>query len=177
MTWEKEVIAISLLAKLLVIPAYHSTDFEVHRNWLAITKSLPVKKWYYEDTSEWTLDYPPFFAWFEWTMAQAAHYTDPSITTIRNLNYDNWTCILFQRASVIITEVVLPFALSRYVQKSVQKSQTVTIAASIFLNPGFLIIDHIHFQYNGFLFGILLWSIILAKEVGPLFPITFVSPS
>lgn len=35
---------------------------------------------------------------------------------------------------------------------------------SILLSPGLFIIDHVHFQYNGFLYGILILSIVLARK-------------
>ena len=37
-------------------------------------------------------------------------------------------------------------------------------ALSILLSPGLLIIDHIHFQYNGLLYGVLVLSLVLARK-------------
>lgn len=37
-------------------------------------------------------------------------------------------------------------------------------AISILLSPGLLIIDHIHFQYNGCMYGLLVASLVLAKK-------------
>lgn len=152
--------------KVLLFPAYKSTDFEVHRNWLAITNSLPVQDWYYEKTSEWTLDYPPFFAAFEWVLSQAARFADAGMLEVANLGYDSWQTVYFQRATVIMTELVLVYALHLYVESSPLplKRASQAAALSILLSPGLLMIDHIHFQYNGFLYGVLILSLVLARK-------------
>ncbi|KKY23567.1 putative dolichyl pyrophosphate glc1man9 c2 alpha-glucosyltransferase [Phaeomoniella chlamydospora] len=158
------VVATAL--KILLFPAYKSTDFEVHRNWLAITHSLPVKQWYYENTSEWTLDYPPFFALFEWLLSLGAALVDSGMVQVKNLDYDSWATVSYQRATVILTEFLLAYALHKYVQSSpIQNRKAAHAAAiSILLSPGLLIIDHIHFQYNGFLYGVLILSIVFARK-------------
>ncbi len=96
-----------------------STDFEVHRNWMAITHRLPMAEWYHEvrapihdplmqATSQWTLDYPPLFAWMEYVLAMVAERVDASMLHIRA---EDWTtptdaCIRFHRFSVIVTELI-----------------------------------------------------------------------
>ena len=72
----------------------------------------------------------------------------------------------FQRTTVILTELVLVYALHRYVETSPISTKRAARAAalSILLSPGLLIIDHIHFQYNGFMYGLLILSLVLARK-------------
>ncbi|VEU24090.1 DEKNAAC105094 [Brettanomyces naardenensis] len=73
---------------------------------------------------------------------------------------------MFQRSTVIASEVLLFLALQWFIDTSAtlkEKKRNFVIASSIALSPGFFIIDHIHFQYNGFLFSFLVLSIVNAK--------------
>ncbi|POY75162.1 hypothetical protein BMF94_1794 [Rhodotorula taiwanensis] len=165
-TAERDVLIAATCFKVLLFPAYHSTDFEVHRNWLAITHSLPLSEWYHDATSEWTLDYPPFFAYFERVLSGFAYLVDPEILRLDNLGYAAPSAVYFQRATVVASELVLVLAVFRWARKSFKPDSATAqiLAASIVTHPGLLIVDHIHFQYNGFLLGILLCSILAARS-------------
>ncbi|SCU85506.1 LAFA_0D16072g1_1 [Lachancea sp. 'fantastica'] len=156
------------ILKLLLIPGYFSTDFDVHRNWLAITNKLPLKEWYYEATSPWTLDYPPFFAYFEWFLSLfvPGSVREDGCLDIVKIGSFGIPTVIFQRITVIVSEILLFAVLQMYINKSSlsERSANFVVASSIVLSPGFLIIDHIHFQYNGFLFSILIAAILAAKH-------------
>ncbi|KAG8456735.1 hypothetical protein GDO86_002498 [Hymenochirus boettgeri] len=118
-------------------------------------------------TSEWTLDYPPFFAWFEYLLSKVAQYCDPNMLKVENLNYASRETILFQRFSVIITDILFIYAAKQCCKcvngkterRDVMERPPFVLAVLLLWNFGLLIVDHIHFQYNGFLSGIMLLSI------------------
>lgn len=63
-----------------------------------------------QETSEWTLDYPPLFAWFEWFLSLFASLIDPLMVHIDSLYYDADSCIRFQRISVMLSDLTLLYA-------------------------------------------------------------------
>lgn len=47
-------------------------------------------------------------------MSQVAPYADPGLLNVKYLRYDTWQTVYFQRTSVIVTELVLVYALHLY---------------------------------------------------------------
>lgn len=155
---------VATCVKLLLIPTYHSTDFEVHRHWLALTSSLPLARWYSDASSPWTLDYPPLFAYFELLLSLPASLLDPTIVDlVAGQNYATPFAILFQRLSVAAADLVLFLAAHRLARRFPPFRRRLAYALLLW-SPALLIVDHIHFQYNGFLLGILLLSLSFLVE-------------
>ena len=72
----------------------------------------------------------------------------------------------FQRFSVICTELLLLWAINRYVESAgVGKTQRNVIFALVAFNGGLILVDHIHFQYNGMLLGLLVLCVDFANRV------------
>jgi alpha-1,3-glucosyltransferase len=162
------ITCLAACTKLLFISSYHSTDFEVHRNWLAITYSLPLSRWYFEEQySIWSLDYPPFFAYFEYVLAQIAAFCDKDMLVVSNVNYLSKETLYFQRISVVLCDLVLCYSTYRYITtspalRSSSVKSFITFSLIIF-NAGLILVDNIHFQYNGYLLGMLVYCLYLSK--------------
>jgi alpha-1,3-glucosyltransferase len=159
------IFVIITCIKVLLFPCYRSTDFEVHRNWLAITHTLPLREWYFANRSEWSLDYPPLFAYFENLLSYVAVVFDSRMVDIDNLDYASKATIYFQRSSVIACDAVLPIAVWRYAHSSCASCEAAMVLFTLSIcNAGLLLVDHIHFQYNGMLLGLLVFCFDLANR-------------
>ncbi|WOL06122.1 hypothetical protein Cni_G14854 [Canna indica] len=161
---------VAACVKALLIPAYRSTDFEVHRHWLALTSSVPLRSWY-SDTSapSCSLDYPPLFAYFQRALALPATALGLRPDGLLRLSSSSpasatLPVLLYLRLSVIATDLVLLLAAAHLTRRRIPLSRRRLILVLLLWSPALLIVDHIHFQYNGYLLGILLLSLSLLEE-------------
>ncbi|CAD6197715.1 unnamed protein product [Caenorhabditis auriculariae] len=161
--------------KAALIPAYVSTDFEVHRNWMAVTWNRPLRQWYTENTSQWTLDYPPFFAFFELGLAKIASFSGlGDVLQISEKPIFNERILFFQRISVMFTDIFYLMSCAliafksthlfdgfpRKLQSSARKCCFVLLAC----NPALFLVDSIHFQYNSMMTSLFLVSLFFVNK-------------
>ena len=113
--------------------------------------------------SEWTLDYPPFFAWFERVLALGAPLFDPGMLVVSATPYVSAATVVYQRLTVMLTDGLLLVGARRLVAvegSAADDGESAPAAvALVFLNAGLLLVDHVHFQYNGMLVGLLLLAV------------------
>ncbi|GJD08016.1 D-tagatose 3-epimerase [Galdieria sulphuraria] len=141
---------------------------EVAKHALAFVQSecvclFQVTKWYSDTTSQWTLDYPPLFACLEWFLAQLVAIVDKHLVQLDQLQITTLVDVWVMRSTVILCDLCLAHAgylhlsILRKYQPQVSDIQ-LSIMFSIFvLQPSLFMVDHIHFQYNGFLIACLFY--------------------
>ncbi|KAI9167527.1 putative dolichyl pyrophosphate Man9GlcNAc2 alpha-1,3-glucosyltransferase [Paramyrothecium foliicola] len=140
-------------------------DYEAQRHWMEITTQLPVSQWYFHDLQWWGLDYPPLTAYHSWIMGKIGLLIDPSWFAIyASRGLDDPTLKIFMRATVMISEylIYVPAAVvfvRRYSRLNGVANWNAWLAlVAILMQPGTILIDHVHFQYNTVMLGFVLAS-------------------
>lgn len=140
-------------------------DYEAQRHWMEITTQLPISQWYFHDLEWWGLDYPPLTAYHSWFMGKIGGIINPAwfaLHTSRGL--DDPILKVFMRATVIVSEYLVYIPAAVIFVRRLSKLQGVnswvaSIAlVAILMQPGTILIDHVHFQYNTVMLGLVLAS-------------------
>lgn len=73
--------------------------------------------------------------------------------------------VLFLRCSVIVTDLVLVYASWHFISASdtVMIKDKILAFCLVIFNAGLLLVDHIHFQFNGMLLGVLVFCLYFAQ--------------
>ncbi|KAI1176215.1 ALG8 glycosyltransferase family ALG6 [Nemania sp. FL0916] len=140
-------------------------DYEAQRHWMEITTHLPISQWYFYDLQWWGLDYPPLTAYHSWLLGRIGSLIDPSwfaLDTSRGT--DDPTLKIFMRATVIVSEYLIyvpaVVTFTRRYSRLVGVAQWPASLAlvAILMQPGTILIDHVHFQYNTVMLGFVVAS-------------------
>lgn len=150
------IFAVCIKLLLITRAISHSTDMDVHLHWKALVRQVPISDWYTDESSRWTLDYPPLFAYFEYAISFFA----PADMLVRNLLATDAKHVFFLRLSVISTDFLLIYATWRLI-RSFDKSAEFSLRASalVLFCPALILIDNVHFQYNALPLSVLFISL------------------
>ncbi len=159
-------------------------DFEAQRHWMEVTVNLPPTSWYVHgpdnDLQYWGLDYPPLSAHFSCLLGLLARTWHPALVALHaSRGYESPETRAFMRRTVVAADtlVFLPAALAFTRARAAGGGAAgggaaggarVRALALLLLCPGFVLVDHGHFQYNCVSLGLALWAALFALSGRPL---------
>ncbi|KAG0230842.1 Glucosyltransferase-like protein [Actinomortierella wolfii] len=115
-------------------------DYEAQRHWMELTLHRPVREWYCGDKIN-----PEWYAW-----KTSRGYESPEAKEFMRISV-----LVFEL--VVYTTSVIVFTRRWLVNKPWSRQHTLLLL--ILLQPGLILIDHGHFQYNSVMLGLTVWAV------------------
>lgn len=143
-------------------------DYEAQRNWMAITTSIPLSQWYFpteeNDLQYWGLDYPPLTAYHSFLCGKLSRWYEPaSMELSTSRGYETVSHKHFMRGMVIVADLLLLIPAIWYTVSVFYRRESLNRRLIAFValvgQPGLLLIDHGHFQFNGISLGLAVLAI------------------
>ncbi|TLD25147.1 hypothetical protein PspLS_05519 [Pyricularia sp. CBS 133598] len=140
-------------------------DYEAQRHWMEVTTQLPISQWYFHDLQWWGLDYPPLTAYHSWLLGKIGSLINPAwFALFSSRGSDDPVLKIFMRATVLVSEYLIYVpATVVFVRRfgrlgGVDRWSSSVALVAILMQPGLILIDHVHFQYNTVMLGFVLAS-------------------
>ncbi|KAG0346524.1 Glucosyltransferase-like protein [Podila minutissima] len=139
-------------------------DYEAQRHWMELTLHRPIREWYSDSSKWWDLDYPPLTAYVSWICGYVGNMINTDwFAWKESRGFESEDAKLYMRATVLVLEIliyfsaVLVFTQRWFANKAWTRKHTALLL--ILLQPGLILIDNGHFQYNAVMLGLVLWAI------------------
>ncbi|KAG0279350.1 Glucosyltransferase-like protein [Linnemannia exigua] len=139
-------------------------DYEAQRHWMELTIHKPIREWYSDRSKWWDLDYPPLTAYVSWLCGFVGDKINPEwFAWETSRGYESKDAKLFMRSTVLFLELaiyissIVVFTQRWFAHKPWTRQHTAVIL--VLMQPGVILIDSGHFQYNTVMLGLVVWAV------------------
>ncbi|KAG0246168.1 Glucosyltransferase-like protein [Mortierella sp. GBA43] len=139
-------------------------DYEAQRHWMELTIHRPIQEWYSDKSKWWDLDYPPLTAYVSWICGYVGHKFNPEwFAWESSRGFESPEAKLYMRYTVLFFELlvyftsIVAFTNIWFANKPWTRKHTALVL--MLLQPGLILIDSGHFQYNSVMLGLVVWSV------------------
>ncbi|KAF9122059.1 Glucosyltransferase-like protein [Mortierella sp. 14UC] len=139
-------------------------DYEAQRHWMELTIHRPIREWYSDQSKWWDLDYPPLTAYVSWLCGFIGDKVNPEwFAWETSRGYESTDAKLYMRSTVLFFELVIyipsivVFTQRWFAHKPWTRQHTAVLL--MLLQPGVILIDSGHFQYNTVMLGLVVWAV------------------